>query len=89
MDVAFTRHRVAVMVHGCFWHGCPLHGTSPKANQAWWRAKIDRNVQRDEETLDHLTGLGWRVVVVWEHEDPDEAASRIVAVLEADPGTRG
>lgn len=68
IDVAFTRQRSAVFVDGCFWHGCPVHGTSPTANADWWCAKIDRNRGRDGETTMHLRGVGWRVIRIWEHD---------------------
>lgn len=77
MDVAFTRAKVAVFVDGCYWHGCPEHGTSPKANSEWWQWKFARNQARDNDTNQHLEKLGWRVIRVWEHEDPAEAADRI------------
>ena len=76
-DVVFTAARVAVFVDGCFWHGCPEHGTSPKANSIWWRDKIRANQQRDFDTECRLREAGWRVMRFWEHEDPDEAAARI------------
>src|SRR5438105_437916 len=46
-DMVFTRARVAVFVDGCFWHGCPEHGTLPRANGEWWRAKLEANAARD------------------------------------------
>src|SRR4051794_4976178 len=46
-DVVFTRWRVAVFVDGCFWHGCPEHGTRPQRNAAYWGPKLQRNVARD------------------------------------------
>src|SRR5262249_39617381 len=46
-DLAFVNTRVLVFVDGCFWHGCPEHGTWPKANASWWRDKIEANQQRD------------------------------------------
>ena len=76
-DIVFRRAKVAVFVDGCFWHGCPEHGTWPKANAHFWRAKILANVQRDADTNDLLTGHGWLVIRVWEHEDPSNAAKRI------------
>lgn len=82
-DLVFPGPRVAVFVHGCFWHGCPEHATSPKANAEFWRAKLDRNRERDAETLHLLEGAGWATVVVWEHEDPVEAADRVAAIVEA------
>lgn len=80
-DLAFTRTRVAVFVDGCFWHGCPQHRTWPKNNAEWWRRKLDANVDRDRDTDQRLRDLGWRVIRVWEHEDPADAAKRIEAVL--------
>ncbi len=88
-DVVFTRARVAVFVDGCFWHGCPAHGTWPKANAAWWRAKIERNVQRDRDTDTQLTQSGWIVLRFWEHEDMDRAARTVArAVRERRTTTR-
>src|SRR4051812_22101064 len=49
-DIVFTRARVAVFVDGCFWHGCPVHGTLPVANRQWWAAKLDANAARDRNT---------------------------------------
>jgi len=83
IDIAFPRARVAVLVHGCFWHRCPTHATQPKANAAWWTAKIERNVLRDAETETHLRSLGWVTVTVWEHEEPGSAADRVVQALES------
>jgi DNA mismatch endonuclease (patch repair protein) len=72
--MAFTRFRVAVFVDGCFWHGCPVHGTWPKANAAWWREKIETNVRRDRETNRLLEASGWQVLRFWEHDDMSSAA---------------
>ncbi|MER5482752.1 very short patch repair endonuclease [Streptomyces sp. NPDC002812] len=83
IDVAFPGRRVAVFVDGCFWHGCPDHATSPKANSEWWRAKLDRNGERDRETTAHLERDGWVVLRFWEHEDPVHVAARIEAVVRA------
>ncbi|MGI8519748.1 MAG: very short patch repair endonuclease [Actinomycetota bacterium] len=80
-DVVFTRHRLAVFVDGCFWHRCPLHGTSPKNNADWWRVKLDRNVERDKNTDAALAGAGWTVVRVWEHEEAKVAADRVQSRL--------
>lgn len=82
-DVVFTRRRIAVFVDGCFWHRCPDHGTQPKNNPNWWRAKLDRNVERDRHTDAALLAAGWHVVRVWEHEDPSAAAAAIAAQVAA------
>lgn len=84
-DVVFTRARVAVFVHGCFWHGCPDHGTWPKANAEWWREKIKANQVRDRDTEARLTAAGWRVVTVWEHEEPRFAARMVAEVVRGVP----
>jgi DNA mismatch endonuclease, patch repair protein len=76
-DIVFPRLDLAVFVDGCFWHGCPEHGTWPKANARWWREKIDANRRRDEETDRDLTRRGWLVIRVWEHEDAIQAAERV------------
>jgi DNA mismatch endonuclease (patch repair protein) len=80
-DLVFTKAHVAVYVDGCFWHRCPIHATSPKANSEWWREKLDANVRRDRDTDRRLAEAGWSVVRVWEHEDPAAAADRIEAAV--------
>ena len=76
-DIVFRAARVAVDVRGCFWHGCPEHGTTPKSNRDWWVEKLGQNRRRDESTEEALRAAGWQVVVIWEHEDVMEAADRI------------
>jgi len=80
-DLAFTRVEVAVFVDGCFWHGCPEHGTWPKANADFWREKIETNIERDLDTNKRLDAKGWKVIRVWEHEDPEKAANQIANVV--------
>lgn len=82
-DIAFAGARVAVFVDGCFWHSCPEHATFPKANEQFWREKLQRNRQRDAETDAELAAAGWLAIRVWEHEDPVEAAARIAAAVTA------
>lgn len=86
-DVVFPRARVAVFVDGCFWHGCPTHGTQPRANAEWWRDKLEGNKRRDRDTDRRLLEAGWRVVRVWEHEPPEQAAKRVISALEVDQST--
>lgn len=81
IDVAFTRAKVAVFVDGCFWHGCPEHGTRPQANSDWWSTKLAANQARDRDTDRLLGELGWTVIRVWEHESPTDAVLRIEASL--------
>jgi DNA mismatch endonuclease, patch repair protein len=81
VDVVFPSVKVAVFVDGCFWHGCPIHGTQPKANAQFWQAKIQRNRERDVDTSLQLKKAGWRVVRIWEHDNPESAAQRIYNIV--------
>ena len=80
-DIVFSRARVAVFVDGCFWHGCPLHGTLPKANQAWWVAKLATNRERDASVVRRLTESGWKAIRIWEHQDPESVAQDVARVV--------
>jgi DNA mismatch endonuclease (patch repair protein) len=86
-DVAIPGRRLAVFVHGCFWHGhdCRRGARAPKANAGYWSAKIARNRARDAASVSALEQMGWRAVTVWECELKDETAlrARLKAVLEA------
>ena len=85
-DIVFRESRVAVFVHGCFWHRhkrCPL-ATTPRSNIGYWRPKFAANLERDRRTLSELKRLGWKVVVVWQCEieaDAGKAAQRVEAFL--------
>lgn len=80
-DVVFTRAKVAVFVHGCFWHGCPEHHRPTKSNTKWWAEKIATNRERDKTTNAALEAAGWTVLRVWEHEPPEEAANRVADIV--------
>jgi DNA mismatch endonuclease, patch repair protein len=80
-DIVFRSPKVAIFVDGCFWHGCPIHGTQAKANAGFWKNKIKQNQIRDEDTNKRLKKAGWRVVRVWEHENPEKAAKKINNII--------
>jgi DNA mismatch endonuclease, patch repair protein len=80
-DLVFRKRRVAVFVDGCFWHGCPEHGTKSRSNVAFWSEKISTNIARDADTNRRLAELGWVVVRIWAHEAPEAAADRIESLL--------
>lgn len=80
-DIVFSRARLAVFVDGCFWHACPIHYSAPRTNSVYWQAKIAHNVERDVAVTAALEAAGWRVLRVWEHVEPYEAAATIAAVL--------
>jgi DNA mismatch endonuclease (patch repair protein) len=87
-DLTFASLKIVVFVDGCFWHGCPDHGTWPKQNDAWWAAKLLRNVERDRETDAHMQAAGWTVLRIWEHEAAEEAAERVEALIRSSLGAR-
>jgi len=80
-DIVFKGAKVVVDVRGCFWHSCPEHRTSPKANAERWETKLVGNRERDARMEAELRSRRWIVVVVWEHEDMDMAAVKIEAIV--------
>ncbi|MDD5141326.1 MAG: very short patch repair endonuclease [Verrucomicrobiales bacterium] len=67
VDFVFPKSRTAVFVDGCFWHGCPKHGTHPKGNRAFWKNKFARNIARDLLVTRTLRSANWWVLRIWEH----------------------
>ena len=67
-DFIFRKVRLALFVDGCFWHGCPKHGTQPAGNRSFWKKKFARNQTRDRLVNHTLRRAGWRVLRIWEHE---------------------
>ena len=85
-DIVLRRFRTVVQVHGCFWHqhpGCPK---AARPDSPGWRAKLDRNVQRDRESEQALAEKGWRVLIMWECEsdDPERLAALAYAIRHPD-----
>lgn len=98
-DLVFPSRRVALFVHGCFWHRHPRcrFAYTPKSRVDFWQAKFDGNVLRDERKNDDLQTAGWVPVTIWECEtrDPDKLAGIIrervmrLPVLRPDQGNCG
>ncbi len=66
-DLVLPRYRVALFVHGCFWHSHDCHlFRMPSTRPEFWKAKLRRNRERDEEVRTALLSTGWRVLVIWE-----------------------
>jgi len=66
-DIVLSRFRIAVFVHGCFWHGHDCRrGKRPQTRTEFWDAKLDRNLARDQSATEQLAAMGWRVEVIWE-----------------------
>jgi DNA mismatch endonuclease, patch repair protein len=78
-DFVFSHYKIAIFVDGCFWHGCPKHGRTPKSNQVYWKAKITKNKLRDKLTNRHLRKSGWCVLRFWQHELHNE--KKIIKVV--------
>lgn len=83
-DFAFLKKKIAIFADGCFWHGCPIHGTWPKSNSDFWRNKIKTNQKRDVDVTRQLKKAGWKIVRIWEHEKPTNATKKIVGALRSD-----
>ena len=66
-DFVFPKRKLAVFVDGCFWHGCPKHGTKPKGNATFWKKKFAQNIARDRRVDRILRSANWRVLRIWEH----------------------
>lgn len=81
-DFVFRAERLCVFVDGCFWHGCPTHGTRPKQNRKFWDAKINRNKERDRDVNRQLRRDGWRVLRIWAHELPVRKETRLIARIQ-------
>jgi DNA mismatch endonuclease (patch repair protein) len=83
-DIVLPGRRLALLVHGCFWHqhpGCRLC-RQPRGNTEYWLPKLARNVARDARARSELEALGWRVLIVWECEtrDPAKLAQVVTAI---------
>jgi DNA mismatch endonuclease (patch repair protein) len=85
-DIVFARSRVAVFVHGCYWHrheGCRL-ATTPKSNADFWQEKFRDNVARDRRAVERLDARGWAVIVAWQCEvraAPHLVAKRVSSIV--------
>ena len=84
-DSVMPGRRLAIFVHGCFWHGhdCARGARVPKQNRDYWVAKVGRNGARDASTREALAAAGWRVETIWECElkDAPELETRLRALL--------
>jgi DNA mismatch endonuclease (patch repair protein) len=88
-DVVFSAVRMAVFVHGCFWHRCAICRLKiPRANAAFWAQKFDANQARDARVNGELRDAGWTVLTIWEHELRADLAGTASAVAEVVAGRR-
>ena len=92
-DIVMAGRRLAIFVHGCFWHGhdCARGARTPKTNRDYWTAKVAGNRARDGRAAESLIAAGWRVETLWECAIRDEAALkiRLANLLSAQPPAKG
>ena len=83
-DISYVSKKLAIFVHGCFWHRCPKCSYKlPKTNSAFWQAKFERNVARDERKAKDLRNIGWTVLTVWECDLKEDLPGVVHAIQKA------
>lgn len=87
-DLAWLGRKLAIFVHGCFWHAhdCSEGLRKPKSNLQYWIPKIERNQQRDVENIKNLRAAGWDVLIIWECEigESTSLSQKILQFLQYD-----
>lgn len=80
-DIVLPKYKVAIFVHGCYWHGhdC-IKGRRPASNRHFWNQKLDKNLMRDKKNYSVLRQAGWKIEVLWECEAP-KATVRLINKL--------
>jgi len=80
-DISFPGRKLAIFVHGCFWHRCPKCDLGlPKSNVDYWRQKFEKNVERDRKKEASLEEIGWLVHTIWEC-DLERGTFEVVEIL--------
>ena len=93
-DIVLPKYKTVIFVNGCFWHGhvgCKYFRL-PKSNVEFWKEKIERNIERDRESMQALLDLGWKVIRVWECElrnkaNREEALNKIYTSITSSEGS--
>ena len=67
-DFIYPKHKLAVFVDGCFWHGCNTCFKLPATNREYWLAKIRNNKARDKRVTREISKVGWESLRIWEHQ---------------------
>ena len=80
-DIVLPGRRIAVFVHGCFWHAHPgcRYAKIPATRREFWETKLAANVERDRRARDALLSAGWRVLVIWECATRSPAVRNIIS----------
>jgi DNA mismatch endonuclease (patch repair protein) len=80
-DLVFTRQHLAVFVDGCYWHSCPERGRMPSDPSGYWKAKLQRNVDRDQAVDQAFRAADWRALRIWEQIPISQAISEVEQAL--------
>lgn len=86
-DIVFTKKKIAIFIHGCYWHGHDCgsrYAHTSQSNETYWGPKIERTRQRDQEHIHALENDGWTVVVMWECElklEFDQTMKRLLDII--------
>lgn len=85
-DIVFASRKVAIFIDSCFWHGCSKHLRLPHSNIHYWKAKIGKNIKRDNEVNRILKRDDWEVLRFWEHDikkNSDRCIDKITRIFNA------
>lgn len=84
-DIIIPEKKIAIFIHGCFWHGCKNCYRKPTNNKDFWKNKIEKNIERDKKNLNLLKKEGWKTKIIWECEipryHPQEAIKGLITKL--------
>src|SRR5699024_747722 len=83
-DIAIKKYKVVIFIDSCFWHLCPIHGKIPKSNIEFWKKKLQRNRERDDEVTHYYKERNWNIMRIWEHEikeNLDSVVDRIMMMI--------
>lgn len=67
-DIVFKKHKTVIFIDSCFWHGCKKHCRMPSSNKKYWKNKIGRNKNRDQQVNKYYKQKGWKIIRIWEHD---------------------
>lgn len=84
-DIVFTKKKIAIFIHGCYWHGHDCgsrYAHASQSNKAYWGSKIQRTQQRDQEHIAQLEAAGWKVIVLWECQIKSDFGKNLKKIIE-------
>ncbi|MBA2176139.1 very short patch repair endonuclease [Halobacillus locisalis] len=67
-DIVIQKYKIVIFIDSCYWHACPIHGSTPKTNTEFWENKFEKNKARDKRDNEYYREKGWHILRVWEHD---------------------